>query len=129
LAALEEENLKYIEKTGKPAKEIYLDYKTRGRIETMIDAMKNVLDADPSYMQNDFSLEGWMFINHIALQWHYSIIQLFRENGLNDKYSVCDLLKMLFEIKIVKINNEWHRAEITKATESLLEKLKLLPVT
>lgn len=118
-----------IEKGGKSAKEVYLDYKTRAQIETMIDALKNVLDADHSYMQNDFSLEGWMFINHIAMQWYYYIIQLLRENELNDKYSVSDFLKMLAEIKIVKINNQWYPAEITKDTENILLKLKIIPAT
>jgi transposase len=118
-----------IENTGKSAKEVYLDYKTRGEIETMIDALKNVLDADHSYMQNNYSLEGWMFVNHIALQWYYYIIQLLKENELNSKYSVNDFIKMMLEIKTVKINNKWYQAEITKATEDLLKKLNLLPVT
>jgi hypothetical protein len=60
-----------VDKTGKSAKNSYLDYKTRGQVETMIDALKNIMEADRSYMQNNFSLEGWMFVNHIELQWYY----------------------------------------------------------
>ena len=36
-------------------------------VETAFDAFKNTLQADRSYMQNDQSLEGWMFINYLAL--------------------------------------------------------------
>lgn len=36
----------------------------------MFDGMKNVLEADHTYMQNEQTLQGWMFINHITLQWY-----------------------------------------------------------
>jgi len=38
-------------------------------IEQMFDALKNMLHAGVTYMQNEDALQGWMFINHIALQW------------------------------------------------------------
>jgi len=47
---------------------LYADYKTRGNVETMINALKHILDADPSHMQNEHALEGWMFVNLIALK-------------------------------------------------------------
>jgi len=53
--------------------QIYINYKSRNNIEVMIDAMKNVLKADNSYMRNQAALEGWMFISFIALQWYYRI--------------------------------------------------------
>jgi transposase len=39
-----------IENTGKSPREIYLLYKTRGQVETMIDTLKNIVDADRTYM-------------------------------------------------------------------------------
>ena len=62
-----------IENTGKSSREIYVDYKTRGEVETMIDTLKNVVDADRTCMQNELALEGWMFVNMIALKWYYVI--------------------------------------------------------
>jgi hypothetical protein len=35
----------------------------KNNIEIMIDAMKNVLKADNSYMSSQTVLEGWMFIS------------------------------------------------------------------
>jgi hypothetical protein len=115
-----------IENTGKPACEVYADYKTRGDVETMIDALKNIVEADRSYMQNEQALEGWMFINLIALKWYYSILNLLKKNGLNKKYSPADFLSFLSEVKKVKINNQWHDAEITKKTQLLLQSLNIL---
>jgi transposase len=35
-----------IENTGKKAEDVYCHYKSRGEVETMIDALKNILDAE-----------------------------------------------------------------------------------
>lgn len=118
-----------IENTGQQPSGIYTSYKTRGQVETMIDALKNVVQADRTYMQNPQSLEGWMFVNHIALQWYYRILQLLKENELNKLYAPADLLMMLSEIKKVKINQQWFDAEMTKKTAKLLHRLNILPIT
>ena len=89
----------------------------------LIDAMKNVLKADNSYMRNQTALEGWMFISFIALQWYYRIYKLLSEKQLLSKFSPQDLLMHLAEIKKVKINDSWHTAEITNKTQKLIEKL------
>ena len=107
--------------TDKSAEEIFIDYKSRSNIEIMIDTLKNILESDHSYMQNEQTLEGWMFINHIALHWYYKILQILKNKNLNKKFSPMDLIMFLKEIKKVKINNEWYTAEITKKTEELLK--------
>jgi len=103
--------------------QIYTNYKSRNNIEVMIDAMKNVLKADNSYMRNQTALEGWMFITFIALQWYYRIYKLLSEKQLLSKFSPQDLLMHLAEIKKVKINDSWHTAEITSKSQKLIEKL------
>ena len=55
-----------IENTGKFPREVYDEI--RGEVETMIDTLKNVVDADRTCMQNEMALEGWMFVNMIALK-------------------------------------------------------------
>ena len=111
-----------IENTGKSPREIYVDYKTRGEVETMIDRLKNVVDADRTCMQNELALEGWMFVNMIALKWYYVILNMLKKYELNKKYSSADFLLFLSEVKMVKINNNWHRAEVTRKTVELLQK-------
>jgi hypothetical protein len=118
-----------ISNTGKTAQQTYVDYKTRGEVETMIDALKNILDADRTYMQNPQALEGWMFINLIALKWYYILLNLLKKHKLNHQYSPADFLLYLSEIKMVKINGSWQLAEITQKTQLLLQKLNILPIT
>lgn len=118
-----------IDNTNKNANTIYGDYKTRVQVECMIDTLKNVIDADRTYMQDQQALEGWMFINHIALQWYYCILKILKSKKLNKKYAPTDLLMMFSEIKKVKINEIWHNAEITKKTTELLQKVAIEPIT
>ena len=118
-----------IQNTGKSPREVYCNYKTRGEVETMIDALKNIVDADRTCMQNQVALEGWMFVNLIALKWYYSILNLLKKHELNKKYAPADFLLFLSEVKMVKINNGWHRAEITRKTLEMLQKVEILPIT
>ncbi|MDG7044608.1 MAG: hypothetical protein JRN02_04455 [Nitrososphaerota archaeon] len=42
--------------------------KQRANVEQAFDVLKNVLNADRTYMMDDYSLEGWFLINFIALE-------------------------------------------------------------
>jgi transposase len=118
-----------IRNAGKSAQETYTNYKTRGQVEIMIDTLKNIVEADRTYMQNETALEGWMFVNLIALKWYYQILNMLKKHELNKKYSPADFLTFLAEVKMVKINDTWHRAEITKKNLQLLQKLEIIPIT
>ena len=113
---------------GKNANEVYTDYKSRAQIEEMIDCMKTVVESDKTYMQNEQTLEAWMFINYIALHWYYIILQLLKNKKLNDKFSTTDFLMKLKDVRKAKINNQWHNAEITAKTEKFLKQIGI-PIT
>jgi transposase len=110
---------------GKDPSEVFTTYKSRNEVEVMFDGMKNILDADRTYMQNEDALQGWMFINHIALQWYYILYKLLKSNDLLKKRSVNDILVHLREVKKVRINQEWLPEPITASTEAILQKLKI----
>ena len=109
----------------KTAEDVYIQYKSRTNVETMFDALKNILYADRTYMHSDDALNGWMFVNHVALQCYYIIYQKLIEHKLIKKYSVTDFLKFTHRIKKIKINGNWMLSEITKPVQVLLEKLNL----
>ena len=110
--------------TAKTPQDIYQAYKSRMAIEEMFDSLKNVIDADSTYMQNEDRLQGWMFINHIALQWYQQIYLLLKDRQLISKYSVRDFLMLLRDVRKVRINDQWYTAEFTKAVGKLLDKVK-----
>ncbi len=118
--------LSVLSNTDNDAKKIYEFYKNRNQVELMIDAFKNLISADSSYMQNDFSLEAWMFINYIALHWYYMLLNKLKEAKLNNKFSPMDLIKFLKEVKKVRLNGEWFNAEITAKNLEIINKLNIL---
>ena len=103
--------------------QIYTNYKSRGEVENMFDTLKNIVEGDITYMQNEQTLEGWMLINYIAPHWYYKIYQLLIQNDLIQKYSTMDFFMLLKEIRIVKINEEWLKAEVIQRTVDLLKKV------
>lgn len=109
----------------KNANEVFTTYKSRNEIEVMFDGIKNILDADKTYMQNDDALQGWMFVNHIAIQWYYIIYNILKTSNYLKKYSVNDFIIHLREIKKVKINNIWTLEPITASTQTMLQNLKI----
>ncbi len=113
------------EKNLTDSEEVYETYKSRMYIETMFDGMKNVLEADHTYMQNEQTLQGWMFINHLCLQWYQQFYIELKDKQIIKKISVNDYIQLLTSIKKVKINNQWHLNEFTNATNKLIKKLGL----
>lgn len=100
----------------------YQTYKSRMSIEVMFDAMKNIMEADHTYMQDEQTLQGWMFINHITLQWYQHLYIELKEKGLLKQISVNDYIQHLTDIKKIKINDQWYLNEFTLQTEKLLKK-------
>lgn len=109
----------------KTPEEVFVNYKTRSQVETMIDAMKNLIGADSSYMQNEQALEAWMFINYIALHWYYHLLNALKTSKLNHKFSPMDLIAFLKEVRYIKINNKWHLAETTKKYNDILKAVNI----
>ena len=100
---------------------VFLNYKSRMGVEVLFDGVKNILGNDFTYMQTDEALEGWMFINHLALLIHHKIYQLLKEKELICKYSIRDFIEFLSDIKKVKINNEWVIEPIIAQQQKLLK--------
>jgi len=105
------------------AEAMFLNYKSRMGIEVLFDGIKNILGNDYTYMQSDEALEGWMFINHLALLIHHKMYSLLKENKLISKYSIRDFIEYLADVKKVKINNEWYMEPIIAKQKKLLQKM------
>lgn len=101
---------------------LYTTYKSRLEIEQMFDVYKNTLEADKPYMQNSESLNGWTFINHLALLVYYRIYKTLRNKKMTSKVSVEDILIELSHINKIRINDKWIIQEIPTKTEKLLAK-------
>jgi transposase len=103
------------------AEAIFLNYKSRVGVEVLFDGVKNTLGNDCTYMQNDEALEGWMFVNHLALLVHHKIYALLKEKKLIKKYSIRDFVEYLSDMKKVKINDQWVIEPIIAEQQKLLK--------
>jgi len=110
------------------AEKVYNLLKSRVEIEMMFDAFKNVLNADKTYMQDDYQIEGWMFINFIALMIYYRLYRMLSDNSLLKNHSPKDVLLHLSRIYKLKIGDQWVISEIPKKSRNILEKLEI-PIT
>ena len=106
-------------------KEIYSIYKARQEIEQSFKFYDNNLTGDASYMRDEHSFEGWLFVNHLALQMLYSVIGLVAEKRLTDRYSFGDVMSLLKEVRMNKISGVWGLSKTTKKTAALCKKLDL----
>jgi transposase len=115
----------------KPTKEkvieqtIYESYKQRNEVEVMFDSYKNYLDADVSYMQNRYVLEGWLFANFLAMIAYYKLYARLLQAEQLSKYSPKDIIELSKAIYKMKIRNVWHRSEITQKTQRLFAKIQI----
>jgi transposase len=105
------------------ARDVYEVYKQRLAIEQSFDCLKNVLGQDSTYMQDDISLEGWCFLNHLSLVLCYRIYTALKKAGMIKKYSVNDVLDLFSAFHKVQINNQWHDSEISSKTLLLMRNI------
>ena len=107
--------------SGKDAEHVYLDFKTRGDVEQAIEAFKNVIEADHSYMQDEKSLEAWTFIYMIALQWYYDLSEHPKKAELSIRYAPMDMVRSLSRVRTVRVEAKWIPAEVMKKDWQLVE--------
>lgn len=109
--------------TGSSAQEIFELLKSRVEIEVVFDTFKNTLHADRSYMGDDFALEGWMFVNFIALLLYYKVYALLMSKNLLNNCSPKDVILHLSRVYKLKIGDNWVLSEVPKKSRLLIEKL------
>ncbi len=113
---------------GIEVRKAFDDYKGRCEVEQEIDVLKTDLDALTSYMQDNDRLEGWMFINFIALHIFYIIRRRLVDSKLSEKMSTREAIRVLCRQRIVRLNDEWRNAEASSKDKTQLEALGV-PIT
>ncbi|GHT66538.1 hypothetical protein AGMMS50239_28140 [Bacteroidia bacterium] len=115
----------------KPAKEktveqiIYESYKQRNDVEVMFDSYKNCLDADVSYMQNRYVMEGWLFANFLAMIACYKLYSRLLQAEQLSKHSPKEVIELSKAIYRMKIRNVWLLSEITQKMQRMFAKIQI----
>ena len=105
--------------------QVYGFYKTRQDLEQAFKGYDDTLELESSYMQDHDAYEGWLFINHLALQMLYGILDYIAYTGLTSKYSFKDLIRTLQGIRPNKINGQRFTTKYTRGTAKLCADLAI----
>ena len=108
-----------------PAKDVYLNYKTRWEIEEMFDSHKNTLGFDMSYETSYRAQEGWAFIEFLALLIYHKVNGLLIETDLIKKFNVKDVLFRASTITQSKASGSWKVCNLTKPLKDILTSLNV----
>jgi len=104
-------------------KDIFLQYKSRDRIEKLFDTYKNALQADTLYLQDNESVFGHVFVSFLSLYAYAKIEMALKKADLLDKHSPKDLLLDLSKVYLVELNDCNIISEVPKKLEVLEQKL------
>ena len=74
-------------------------------------------------MQNDEALQGWVFINHLALQVHHKIYSFLKSKNLLYRYSIRDFIEYLSDVKKVRINEQWILEPMIAEQQKMLKEI------
>jgi len=110
---------------GFGAQRVFELLKERVEVEQVFDVFKNTLCADRSFMRDDWGLQGWMFVNFVALLFYYRLYDLLLGCDVLSKYSVEDVVLHFSRVFKLKIGDKWVLSEIPKSSRILAEKLKV----
>jgi len=107
------------------SKEIFMQYKSRDRIEKLFDAYKNSLHSDILYLQDNESIFGHIFISFLSLYVYSKIEQALKRADILDKHSPKDVLLELSKVYLVELDDCNLISEIPKKLEMLDAKIGL----
>jgi transposase len=101
-------------------------YRGKDIIEKGFDFLKNDIESLPLNVQKETTLKGSLFVNFLALIIRMRLLNLMREKGLIERYSIGGLLLELEKLKKIELSDgETFTSELTKKQKEILEKLGL----
>lgn len=101
-------------------------YRERDEIEKSFKALKNEIDILPLNTHSEKTTKGFIFISFLSLIIRSRLINMMREAGLLDRYSVELLLLQLEKLrKVMLADGEIIVTEMTKKQREILQALKL----
>ena len=80
--------------------------KSRVNVEQAFDTFKNVIEADRTYMRDDKQVDGWLFINFMAMQLYYKIYAILIKNKMLNEHSPLDIIIHLKRIYMLKTGQD-----------------------
>jgi hypothetical protein len=78
-------------------------------------------------MRDNRHMQGWMFVNFVAMLMYYRVYTELVSKKLLRKYSPQDVIIHLSRIEKLRIDGQWALSEIPKTSRDVVEKLGFEP--
>jgi len=104
--------------------EIFMLYKKRDWVENLFDVYKTTLNADRTYLRDDASIFGHVFVSFLSLYGYCALHQLIKKAGLDNKLSPIDLLEEYSKVYRVDCGDKVLLSEVPKKVHKLDRKLE-----
>jgi transposase len=102
---------------------IYGMFKNREEIEVVFDALKNELENDKTYLNDEDAIRGYFFISFLSLYLHCRILKLLKEKNLIGRISVNQVLLELSKVYEVHIGEKKKLSEIPEKVNEIVNAL------
>ncbi len=116
-----------ITNSGMKPGEVFQLLKRRVDLEQLFDTLKNTLHADRTYMRDNHHLQGWMFINFVAMLLYYRLYSELTSKELLSRYSPHDVIVHLSRVQKLFMGGRWVLSEVPKTSRDIMEKLAFKP--
>jgi transposase len=103
---------------------IFMLYKKRDGVENLFDIYKTTLNADRTYLRDDASIFGHVFVSFLSLYGYCTIHQLIKKAGLDNKLSPIDLLEEYSKVYRVDCGDKVLLSEVPKKVQNLDRRLE-----
>ena len=105
--------------------QVYYIYKQRQAIEQFFKTFDCTLEFNASYMRSNYSMEAWLFLNHLSMTMGTEAMDSIANLGMTQDISLDDFIQGMRKIKATKVDGKWYPAQVTKKVSAMCKQLEI----
>lgn len=103
--------------------QVYCIYKQRQAVEQFFKTFDCTLEFNASYMRGIYSMEAWLFLNHLSMTMGVEAMDSIANLGKTQDISLDDFIQGMRKIKAIKVEGKWYPAQVTKKVDTMCKQL------
>jgi hypothetical protein len=103
--------------------QVYCIYKQRQAVEQFFKTFDCTLEFNASYMRGIYSMEAWLFLNHLSMTMGVEAMDSIANLGKTQGISLDDFIQGMRKIKAIKVDGKWYPAKVIKKVDTMCKQL------
>lgn len=103
--------------------QVYCIYKQRQAVEQFFKTFDCTLEFNASYMRGIYSMEAWLFLNHLSMTMGVEAMDSIANLGRTQDISLDDFIQGMRKIKAIKVDGKWYPAKVIKKVDTMCKQL------